>query len=272
MVALVLALSVSAWGATAGFELTFSNLSVLLNRGSTSLVPNSVTGYAQIAGWAGSPMEQVPDYLKQPRWGTYTLTSSYHGGPWLQEMTTAGVYDPSTHSAETSAKIVSNAPCPSPENVKYWGSERGFVNQGAWSVYNLKFNSPEVGWYQAHVTADYSYTITLDNSGSNRFGELDWAPELFFRLMAPYWVQPNYGITDIFTAMTPGTYNGHLDLDIGPEIYLFAGDGMQITMDTSVCTWNWGPTPTPVVPLPSSLLLLSSGILGLAGWRLKRKP
>ena len=115
--ALILALTISAWGATAGFELTFSNLSIHLNSSSTSLVPSGVHGYAQVAGWAGSPMEEVPDYLKQPFYGTYNVSSSYHGGPWLQEMTTSGVYDPSSNSANTFVKIVSNAPGPGPENA-----------------------------------------------------------------------------------------------------------------------------------------------------------
>jgi hypothetical protein len=263
--------SFSAWGATASFELSFSNLTLRLNSSVGTLVPSSVSGYAQAAGWAGSPMEEVPAYLKQPFYGTYNLSSSYHGGPWLQEMTTSGVYDPISNSANTSVKIVSNAPCPGPENAYYWGNESGFVNQGAWSVYYLNFTSPQDALYQTRITADYTYTVTLDNSGPNTFGELDWVPELFIGLNPPYWIQPNYDITDIFADKSPGTYSGHLDLDVGPGVYLFAGNSMKVTLDTSVCTWNWGPMPAPPsVPIPSSAILLSTGIFGLAGWRYRR--
>ncbi len=217
-------------------------------------------------------MEEVPAYLKQPQWGTYSLASSYHGGPWLQEMTTSGIYDPISNSANTSAKIVSNAPSPGPENTYYWGNERGFVNQGAWSVYYLNFHSPQEGWYQTHVAADYTYTVSLDNSGPNTFGELDWVPELFIGLTPPYWIQPNYDINDIFADKSPGTHSGHLDLDVGLGVYLFADNSMKVTLDTSVCTWNWGPMPAPPsVPIPSSVILLSTGIFGLAGWRYKRR-
>lgn len=123
-------------------------------------------------------MEEVPDYLKQPHWGTYNLNSIYYGGPWLQEMTTSGVYVPGSNSVKAYAKIVSNVPCPGPENAYYWGNERGFVNQGAWSVYYLSFTSPQDAMYQTHITADYTYKVTLDNYGPNTFGELDWVPEL----------------------------------------------------------------------------------------------
>jgi hypothetical protein len=270
--AFVMAGNISAWGASAGFEMSFRNLALRLNSSTSILLPSSVSGYAQVAGWAGSPVEEVPAYLKQPFYGTYNLSSSYQGGTWLKEMTTSGVYDPGANNANTYVKIVSNAPCPGPENINYWGNERGFVNQGAWSVYYLNFTSPQDALYQTHITADYTYTVTLDNSGPNTFGELDWAPELFIGLNPPYWIQPNYDITDIFVDKSPGTHYGHLDLDVGPEVYLFAGNNMKVTLDTSVCTWNWGPMPAPPpVPIPSSAILLSTGIFGLAGWGYKRR-
>lgn len=266
--ALVLVFSASAWGATAGFELALSNLSVRLNGDGTFLVPSSVNGYAQIAGWAGCPLERVPDYLTQPQWGTHNLSSSYSGGPWLQEMSTSGVYNPITNSASTSAKIVCTAPFSGPENVSYWGNERSFVEQGAWSIFYLNFSSLHDGWYQAHVSADYTYTVTLDNSGPNTFGELNWAPDLVIGLHPPYWIEPNYDITEIFADKTPGTHSGHLDLDIGPEVYLFAGNIMGVVMATDLTTQNWGRL---AVPIPASIFLLGSGLLGLAGRKLQRK-
>lgn len=260
--ALLLTLSLSAWGATAGFELTFSNLAIRLNNDTISLVPSGVKGYAQIFGGARYPTEAVPAYLEQRFYGTYNLNSSYHGGPWLEEMTASGVYDPITNSANTHAKIVSNAPYPS--------FERSYVGQVANITYDLDFNSPENGWYQTHISGDYSYTISLDNSGPNTFAELNWSPMLLLGLYPPYSIQPDYGIYDIFADKNPGTHSGHLDLDVGPEIYLFAGNSMKIFMCTDLATQNWGPAPAPVVPIPSSSVLFSTGIFGLAGWRYKR--
>lgn len=268
---LVMAGSVCAWCATAGFELTVSDFSIRLNSEGTSLVPIDVNGNAQVNGVAGSPREQVPAYLAQKRYGTYNLSSSYHGGPWLQEMTTSGVYDPITNSANIYDKIVSNAPGPGPDNIPLWGSERAFVVQWAGSDFNLTFSSPQDGWYQTHITADYSYTGSLDNSGPNTFAELNWAPELVIGINPPYSIYPNnFFITDIFENRDLETHTGHLDLDIGPEVYLFAGDSLGVNIFADIFTQSWGPTPSSVVPLPSPILLFSTGILWMAGWRFKR--
>jgi hypothetical protein len=188
-------------------------------------------------------------------------------------MSTWGVYNPGTNSANTYAMIAASAPNPSRENVQMWGQTRGFVEQSALSVYHLNFTSPRDGWYQTHITADYTYTITLDQSGSpNIFGELNWFPKLSIFLTPPYsnfWSPPNCDITDIFADLSPGTHTGYLDVDDGPAVYLFAGDNMDVTMATEIAAQNWGLSAAG--PIPASFTLFSIGILGLAGLRRFRK-
>jgi hypothetical protein len=76
--ALVSAFSFNAWGATASFEMAFSNLTLTLTSNSETLVPNSVSGYAQVSGTAGAPLETIPDYLRTLRYGTYNLSDGYY--------------------------------------------------------------------------------------------------------------------------------------------------------------------------------------------------
>jgi hypothetical protein len=51
--------------------------------------------------------------------------------------------------------------------------------------------------------------------------------------------------------------------------YFNAGDGIDFSLELS--TTAYARAPENVVPIPGSLLLLSSGLLGLVGFRRKLK-
>lgn len=251
--ALFLALTISAWGATVSLEFMFSNLSLTLNSATNSLRPNPTTlnGSAFVCGYAGSPMEDIrPGNFSYDQYNPY---NSYQGGPWLEEMTTWGLYDNSTNNIDFYGKVILNCPPDPFQGLRYSSVEGSVVTL----FKNITFNINQAGSYQTHITGDYSYTFSLDNSDDNEFGSISYrSASLIYGIPGQAWP---YDIT-----MQSWTGTGHVDFDFGTDLYLYPG---SLPVELGVTIGLGGQGPWVPCPIPGSIFLFSTGILGLVGWR-----
>ena len=214
----------------------------------------------------------------------YTYDTSYQAIPtsivfnepnmsWIKPMSTSN----NTTAGQMSAQFSGVAGCRAPDGIYAGG-----LNQNAFIILHAQFTVPAyVTNISVNLGMNYSYSVSIQNAASGNYfvsAGLGIAWSIYnydVDLVNNYWaLQPI--IADLSGELSPGQSlvltGTDLFADTPPGIISSLGNGhyefwVPISVGQAGGTW----TTTSPVPLPPTVLLLGSGLLGLAGWRRFRK-
>jgi len=234
--------------------------------GISDLTPVATSSVAMVSGEAYYPQEGLGGGIYKTMTGPGTLLNSSTGGPWLNYLETRVVTTDSPYKVEN--HFVGTAPRDSGPGSMTFG---GTLGEESISQTILAFSVPVTGTYTLTLQDDYSYRYQMANTSGNRFDAVGWKLDVMLDLDPPYSFaefakkifEHNYNeyLPIIDSGLQTGTVTFSLTLE-----NLEAGD---YTLAYNTYAQQGGGSST--VPLPGSILLLGSGLLGLVGWRIRKR-
>ena len=220
---------------------------------------------AYIAGDAYNPPESWYDDHS----GTNAASISHSGSPWLTYMKAENSFTPGSPSGGSGSMYVElQGTGPQPSSP---GNFDGYISQWGGNSITIPFNVTKTG--QSLVTYSGSYDLFYglsNNSSGNPFYEA------YFSAWIDLYIDGNWFKTQ--QLIYDGSYNYPLPLGDftnnptgttsfgGNKTFTTTGThNLEIYFEAD----QWGSTMSPI-PLPGTLLLLGSGLLGLAGLGYRR--
>jgi hypothetical protein len=221
------------------------------------------SSYSNVTGTASNI-----DPMNNTNSGGESSLAQASGGPYLVDMK-AGNY-PLTMYGFLSGN--------GPDGTSF--IDQNGINQTQLGAYNgsTGWSSDSSGFMgEIAITAHYQFAASLNQTGGNPFQQVAWAAflswgENSFSNVTPIFIydpqKPLTGSGDIIILMPIYGVNMWSDEWNGYWIAGFSGSRILKLELSQYGTTAGSPSP---IPLPSTMILLGSSLLGLAGWRRFRK-
>jgi hypothetical protein len=285
----LLALSLAApavWASQLSFWGQYKVNVQLTYSGGTPVTPISGVFDSGAAGYAYYPYENFRAYNNQPITpGTAAdSATNLNSGTLLQTSYFSTDYNGGT-TFTMIHNFVGNAPAPGYGSYGHLQQETYGSVANYSSYFSLMFEVPTAGSYTATISNIYSLVHTLENGagGSNYFISTKGYSALNGVYATSFSEQGDPSYNDM--TGTPPVYINDLRYDFsGVENFSVEGSGqssfsvqlIDLEAGSRVALAGWLQAGqygagNSAVPLPPTLLLLGSGLLGLAGWRRLRK-
>jgi hypothetical protein len=276
---LVVVMALGTSGALAS-TITFNGdhtLTITLTRVSDSslVYPDSGTVTSGVQGYAYNPSETNSAGESQPITIGTTTTATANGtaGTWLHTSDTNTTFSSDQTTGLFYRRFTGYGPDPS-------GATPGYITQSNWdstSTYiqtiHLVFTAPTAASYSFSLQDVYDTTLALTQAGGNKVYSLDAEAYLVYYVYYSVGQQllSSANIMEYHNDLTPPNtipdFSNDYAYTVNANQNFNMAAGSTLTVDIALESYYEAYT----VPLPSTMLLMGSGIVGLGLLRYRRK-